>query len=378
MQTNCFHCGRDDAPHPRPQPKFDVPITAAEVKKIFSDCDDFEMRTVRIGLESRLTVCVCWLDGVVAAGDVSADILRPLTEGGRLADVTGSREAVRRIEQGAVYSCATRTRTQMDALIADLTKGSAALIFDAQRKAVTFEARTANVRAVSEPTIEKSVSGAKDAFVETLRINTSLVRRRLHTPALKLRQTVVGRQSETTVAVVYLDGIADPARVQRILDRLDTIDEQALLGRGDLEPYLTRRPRALLPQLGQTVSIIGALLVGQSAVDAKIVSPVAIIVVALAGIAGYTLPNQELGNAVRLLRLALVLAAALAGLFGILAMLGLVIWYLCTIDSDGVAYMAPFVDSERPALWRTLLRRPQPDNKFRPPEYGSENRRRQR
>ena len=75
---------------------------------------------------------------------------------------------------------------------------------------------------------------------------------------------------------------------------------------------------------------------------------------------------------------ALVLAAALAGLFGILAMLGLVIWYLCTIDSDGVAYMAPFVDSERPALWRTLLRRPQPDNKFRPPEYGSENRRRQR
>ena len=230
MQTNCFPRGRDDAPHPRPQPKFDVPITAAEVKKIFSDCD----------------------------------ILRPLTDGGRLADVTGSREAVRRIEQGAVYSCATRTRTQMDALVADLTKGSAALIFDAQRKAVTFEARTANVRAVSEPTIEKSVSGAKDAFVETLRINTSLVRRRLHTPALKLRQTVVGRQSETTVAVVYLDGIADPARVQRILDRLDTIDEQALLGRGDLEPYLTRRPRALLPQLGpeRPDKFAGALLDG--------------------------------------------------------------------------------------------------------------------
>ena len=130
--------------------------------------------------------------------------------------------------------------------------------------------------------------------------------------------------------------------------------------------------------IGQTVSIIGALLVGQSAVDAKVVSPVAIIVVALAGIAGYTLPNQELSNAVRLLRLGLVLAAALAGLFGILAALGLVIWYLCTIDSDGVAYMAPFVDSERPTIFRTLLRRPQPDEKFRPPEYDSPNRRRQR
>ena len=74
----------------------------------------------------------------------------------------------------------------------------------------------------------------------------------------------------------------------------------------------------------------------------------------------------------------IVLAAALAGLFGILALLGLAIWYLCTIDSDGVAYMAPFVDSERPTIFRTLLRRPQPDEKFRPPEYGSPNRRRQR
>ena len=105
---------------------------------------------------------------------------------------------------------------------------------------------------------------------------------------------------------------------------------------------------------------------------------VILIVVALAGIAGYTLPNQELSNAVRLLRLGLLLAAALAGLFGILAALGLVIWYLCTIESDGVAYMAPFVDSERPTIFRTLLRRPQPDEKFRPPEYGSPNRRRQR
>ena len=444
MQTNCFHCGRDDAPHPRPQPKFDVPITAAEVKKIFSDCDDFEMRTVRIGLESRLTVCVCWLDGVVAAGDVSADILRPLTEGGRLADVTGSREAVRRIEQGAVYSCATRTRTQMDALIADLTKGSAALIFDAQRKAVTFEARTANVRAVSEPTIEKSVSGAKDAFVETLRgdLEPYLTRRPrallpqlgqterpdkfagalldgcvgllvdglpmgyllpttfrllMHTPEdeahnyLLASALIVLRYFALAlsltfpalyVAVAMYHQEMIPAKLllsviqakQQVPFSVPAIILFMLIAFELLQEAGLRLPNSI----GQTVSIIGALLVGQSAVDAKIVSPVAIIVVALAGIAGYTLPNQELSNAVRLLRLALVLAATLAGLFGILAMLGLVIWYLCTIDSDGVAYMAPFVDSERPALWRTLLRRPQPDNKFRPPEYGSENRRRQR
>ena len=87
MQTNFFHRGADDGPHLRPQPQYDVPVTAGELKKIFSDCDDFEARAVRIGLESRLTVTVCWLDGMVSAGDVSTDVLRPLTEGDRLADI---------------------------------------------------------------------------------------------------------------------------------------------------------------------------------------------------------------------------------------------------------------------------------------------------
>ena len=142
MQTNFFHRGADDGPHPRPQPQYDVPVTAGELKKIFSDCADFEARAVRIGLESRLTVTVCWLDGVVSAGDVSTDVLRPLTEGGRLADIASTREAVRRIEQGAVYSCSTRTRTEMDDVVSDLTNGSVALVFDAQRRAVTFEVRS--------------------------------------------------------------------------------------------------------------------------------------------------------------------------------------------------------------------------------------------
>ena len=43
MQTNFFHRGADDGPHPRPQPQYDVPVTAGELKKIFSDCDDFAL-----------------------------------------------------------------------------------------------------------------------------------------------------------------------------------------------------------------------------------------------------------------------------------------------------------------------------------------------
>lgn len=495
-----------DGPHPRPQPEFPGPILSKTIQSIFSDCDDFETRQIRVGLQSGVAVQVCWLDGVVSGNDVSKDILRPLTECARLAQAESSRTAVRLIEQGAVYSYSVKLRTTLDDVIDDLTGGHAALIFDGLRQALTFEVRTTNVRQVTEATIEKSVKGAKDAFVETLRINTSLVRRRLRTPNLKIQQTTIGRQSETSVALLYLDGIAEPMRVAQVQQQLDAVDIDALLHGGNLEPYLAGSPRSPFPQvgqterpdkfaaalldgrigiladgmpigyvlpatlnllmhapednsrhfllasaltllrylalllaltlpalyvaiamyhqemipvqlllsviqaeqevpfstpiiilsmllafellqeaglrlpdpIGQTVSIIGALLVGEAAVSAKVASPIAIIVVALAGIAGYNIPNQELGATLRLLRLGLVLAAVAAGIFGLTAALALLVWHLCTLENFGVAYLSPFVDSERPSVFHTLLRRPQPDYKFRDPALAGRNRRRQR
>ena len=106
--------------------------------------------------------------------------------------------------------------------------------------------------------------------------------------------------------------------------------------------------------IGDTVSIIGALIVGQSAVEARVVSPIAIIVVAFAGIAGYTLPSQDLGAAVRLARFGLVLAAIAAGFFGIGAGLCLVLLHLASLDSLGQNYTAPLSDGEARPLKRLL------------------------
>jgi len=110
--------------------------------------------------------------------------------------------------------------------------------------------------------------------------------------------------------------------------------------------------------IGDTVSIIGALIVGQSAVEARIVSPIAIIVVAFAGIAGYTLPSQDVGAAVRLLRLGLVIAAVAAGLFGVGIALCLLLLHLAEMDSLGCNYTAPLSDGEAFPLLRLLIKGP--------------------
>jgi len=125
--------------------------------------------------------------------------------------------------------------------------------------------------------------------------------------------------------------------------------------------------------IGQTVSIIGALIVGQSAVEARVVSPIAVIVVALAGIAGYTIANNDLGSVARLCRFALVLLALAGGMFGIMCGVAVILWHLCTIESLGVSYLSPVADGAKLSMLKALTRVPlwidkRRDNALNPPD----------
>ena len=103
-----------------------------------------------------------------------------------------------------------------------------------------------------------------------------------------------------------------------------------------------------LPEpVGQTVSVIGALIVGQSAVEAKVLSPIVIIVVVAAGIGGYAQPSQELAAAVRLWRLALVLGAAVLGIFAVAALCMALLWRLCDTEDMGLCYLGNCGDFRR-------------------------------
>ena len=114
--------------------------------------------------------------------------------------------------------------------------------------------------------------------------------------------------------------------------------------------------------VGDTVSIIGALIVGQAAVEARLVSPISIIVVAISGISCYALPSQDLASAIRLCRLGLLFAAIAAGLYGVCLGCCLLLLHLSDLDSFGGNYTAPLSQSEH-GLSRMLLRVPGAGNR---------------
>ena len=124
--------------------------------------------------------------------------------------------------------------------------------------------------------------------------------------------------------------------------------------------------------IGQTVSIIGALIVGQSAVEAKVISPVVVIIIALSGIASYTVPDQDMSAAVRVWRFLLVIAAIAAGLYGVVIGLTILIYNMCSIESFGVSYMEPFAGGKNNKA-REMIRLPITKTQHMDPELRRDN-----
>lgn len=112
---------------------------------------------------------------------------------------------------------------------------------------VAFEVKTGEKRSISSPEVENTVKGAKDAFTETIRTNTSLIRRHLRSPELRLEEQVVGRRSLTNVTICSVEGITDPELVEAVSRRMKTIDIDGLLTPAAVEEYLTRQPKDSFP-----------------------------------------------------------------------------------------------------------------------------------
>lgn len=110
--------------------------------------------------------------------------------------------------------------------------------------------------------------------------------------------------------------------------------------------------------IGPTIGIVGALVIGDAAVRAGLVSPLMVIVVGLTTISSYANPNYNAAISVRLLRFPLMIAASIFGLYGIVLVLLLLLLHLIKLRSFGVPYMAPFTPLRLSDVKDTLVRFP--------------------
>ena len=438
-------------------------MRAEDIRAIFQNAGDFEERTVRTGGQ---TLTAFFIDGLTSGGDIAEYVVRPLT---KLAPGTAA-ELYARARDGGVWCASVSEAASPDAAAQKLVNGFCVVVFPGLPSALCFETKTGEKRGISAPEAENTVKGAKDAFTETVRTNTSLIRRHLRTPRLRLEELVLGARTLTNVTFCYLDGVTPPERVARMRARLGEIQLEALLSPASVEESVTGARRTAFPMMqytertdkfcqgllagqvgllvdglpegflapvslgrlmqspedravdhvsatcvrvlrylaglaslllpglyaamamyhqgmiptklleaiieskqnvpfptilevlgllaafeilqeaglhlpqaiGTAVSIIGGLVVGTAAVDAKLVSPAALIVTASAGICGFALPSRDLSDALRIWRFVLAALGGLAGLFGVTVGTLTLLLHLSGLSSLGEAYLAPF------------------------------------
>ncbi|SFD39957.1 spore germination protein KA [Lentibacillus persicus] len=448
-------------------------------RSIYDNSSDVIFRPFYIG--EQVKALLIYIEGLSNIEEIDDSVLSPLIKSKADGDTTVDTL----INKKVAVSDVKKVTTFSDS-VKEIASGSPVIIVDQQTSGFALGLSKWENRSVEEPQAEMVVRGPREGFVETIGVNTSLIRRRIRSPKLKMKAMEAGEYTKTAIKIAYIDGVADQSVIKEAASRINRIDVDGILDSGVLEEYIEDHPQSPFPQVlsterpdivsanllegrvailvdgspfvlivpatfysllqssedyygrfligtsirwlryffllislflpslyvalltyhqemvpttllfsiaasraqvpfpaliealmmeitfealreaglrlpkqvGSAVSIVGALVIGEAAVSAGIVSAPMVIVVALTGVASFTIPRYSASAAVRMLRFPMIFLAGTLGLLGImLGIIGIIV-HMATIRSFGEPYLSPMAPMKWRGMKDVLIRAP--------------------
>jgi spore germination protein len=437
---------------------------------------------------SGLQCVILYIEGLVEKNFINDYIIKNIQLSMRKADEqsgsTSGDKLVKQLIEEIISVSEVEEVTLIDDVILNVLSGDTLLFIKGTNQAISISTKGWKDRSISEPVSEAVIRGPRDGFIENIRTNIMLVRRRIKNRDLKFENLRLGVRSEKEVVIAYMDGIINTKIVEELKKRVNSFNMDDLQGTGGLEEWIednflspfpqimsTERPdkvsasllqgkvavfvdgtpfaliaphtlgvmfhspedyyerwtiatlvrflrygaafiAVFLPSLyvalvsyhpgmipsklafsiastregvpfpalveaiimeatmellreagirlpkpiGQTIGIVGGLVIGEAAVAAGIVSPIMVIVVALTAIASFSLPSYSFAISLRMIRFGLILFAATFGFYGIVIGYIMINIHLANLKSFGVPYTAPF-SPFKSVDWKDLILR---------------------
>ncbi|MCD7723698.1 MAG: spore germination protein [Clostridiales bacterium] len=222
-----------------------------ENKKIlesdFADCSDFLLRECKVDGTQAI---VCVLDGMVDSMQLSEMIMEPLLR--YRGKYSGGAELFNILKTSVICSVEMDTAKKFADVYYYLSSGFAALFIDGAGECLVLGIQGFEKRSVDEPSNEADIKGAKECFTETLNDNKAMLRRRIKTPELKLKQINMGVSSKTPVVIAYIENIADSELVSMVEKRLVLANIRTVQDFGELEAFLNTDRKSYFSAVGNT------------------------------------------------------------------------------------------------------------------------------
>lgn len=458
-------------------------------QQIYKDCSDIKMREMMLGKKKNVRCFLAYIEVAVS------NILMETTALGRLLsylEQAPGEEIIEILDKNALGIADVTPFETMEEAAQGMLTGDAILFVDGYPKALKISDKGYPNMGVTEADSEKVIRGSNEGFADSIKVNTALIRKRVRSTKVKVKEMRPGVRSHTNVNLVYMEDLAYPEIIAEVEKRLNRYEIDGVLDSGVIEqlaeekwysPFpqfqTTQRPdRAamailegrvvvlsdnspvalILPTdynsfiktsddyynrwevatfgrilryiasffamtfpglylavtnfhtqvlpttlllsfqaarqgvpfsavfevllmeisfellreagvrlpgaMGNTIGIVGGLIIGQAAVEANLVSPIVVIIVAFTALCSFAIPNEEFAFSFRILKFAFIAVCAWLGYFGFLISLLMVLIHLSHLTSFGIPYLMPFVgpeltgyEDQRDFLWRFPLRK---------------------
>ena len=225
----------------------DLMENMVKVRALSQNSTDLLERQIEV---SGVPVAILMCEGMVNLQLFTQILVRPLTE---LSLENADGEAVARwVSRETVLSGDQKEFFTYDELFSFLMAGFVVLLIDGVDRGIACGMQGYSFRSVSEPSTEMNITGSREGFVEPIRVNQTMIRRRLRSPSLKFEMYPIGEKSRTDICLVYLTDTADPRMVEEVKRRLGKLSSGILLSQGYLRPYLEGQPLSPFSSVGTT------------------------------------------------------------------------------------------------------------------------------
>ena len=235
---------------PRPDPGLDEALTAdlsQSLEKLRGFCGGTADLQINRITASEVPMAFVMFEGLVNYQTLLLGAAGPL-ESAVAAAVGCSREKLPAVIERELFLSGDKKRfSTYRELIGFIASGFAALLIDGAAEGIAFGVQGFSFRSVGEPSSETNLRGSREGFAEPIRINMSMVRRRMKTSSLCMKLLKLGEKSNTDVCILYRSDRAAPAMVQEVERRLSEAVFDSLLDSGYLRPFLESGPFRCFP-----------------------------------------------------------------------------------------------------------------------------------